>query len=121
MTIPDILLIVSGVLLLLLLIILILKERGKNRIPKKSQKSISLKEVVDFFKQSPSAQRICNESNFMPVAVKKTLETGKWEIILTLFDAKKNEIASPFMIYEVEELGEDILEAFGDKDLVVFK
>ncbi|WP_104708640.1 hypothetical protein [Helicobacter felis] len=87
------------------------------------QDTLSMKEVIAFFKEGEVMQSLKSNSNMVAVAIREKQIDGRLKITLTPYDKQQNTIASnaPIKIYLVKRLDEDLEKNFGDKDMLVLQ
>ncbi len=103
-----------------LMSIIVLRKRAPIAI---EQETLSMKEVIAFFKEGEVMQSLKSNSNMVAVAIREKQIDGRLKITLTPYDKQQNTIASnaPIKIYLVKRLDEDLEKNFGDKDMLVLQ
>ena len=79
------------------------------------------KEVIGFFKRPEFLEQLRKFPNKIAVATKNRMPDGRTCIILTLFDTIVNKVEEPLMVYHVKNVEGELLQLFGDKDMLVIK
>jgi hypothetical protein len=99
----------------------LLKNRhGTMPMPIKVDR-LGVEDVVGFFKRTESLGRLKVSPDKIAVALKDTHDDGRTLITLTLFDKATNEVEKPLAIYSVKDVDVQLLNLFGDKDMLVIK
>lgn len=84
--------------------------------------SLGMADVIKVFKRPEALEKLKSNKNYMAVAIKETHDDGFTSIVATVFDAEKNEVISePFCAWKAKKLEADLLEAFGDKTMIVLQ
>ena len=122
MTLANILIIigiVAGVLLLAGGIFLLFKKRIKESIDYEEIETLTLEIVVSFFKNPDILRMLREDKNLLAVAIKDDSAKG---IVLACFDKEKNEIVyDKYKGYKYQKLNDDLIQMFGNKDMIVLK
>lgn len=82
------------------------------------------KNVISFFRDSTRLRKLQADQNRIAVTIKEKLESGNYNVVNCLFDTEKNQVVDAETDAEVinaAELDSDMLEHFGDKDMLVIK
>ncbi|MWV61531.1 hypothetical protein DCO58_09065 [Helicobacter saguini] len=85
--------------------------------------SLSMKEVIEYFKEPKALQELEQNKDYIAVAIKSQTNDNKTKILLTIFDKGKNDIidtpaAKGFI---VNSLDSELLGHFGDKDMIILQ
>lgn len=120
MNTTKILLILAGIVVVGGIATVLLK-RWSLGLPVVKQDTLSMKELVAFFKDEAVLKRLNTDENLIAVAVRKKLKNGNSKIALTTFNKKTNTVAERLKIYEVKTLDAELSGTFGDKDMVILR
>lgn len=87
------------------------------------QDTITMKEVIGFFKQDVVLKVLQENSDFLAVAIREKIPNGRMQITLTLYDKSKGEIADfpGAKAYIIKTLDTDLEQNFGEKDMLIFQ
>ncbi|WP_104629473.1 hypothetical protein [Helicobacter bizzozeronii] len=98
----------------------VLRKKSPTAI---EQDTLSMKEVIAFFKEGEVMQSLKSNSNMVAVAIREKQIDGRLKITLTPYDKQQNTIASnaPIKIYLVKRLDEDLEKNFRDKDMLILQ
>ncbi|WP_121756850.1 hypothetical protein [Helicobacter felis] len=117
---PTYLIVLIVVVAVALMSIIVLRKRAPIAI---EQETLSMKEVIAFFKEGEVMQSLKSNSNMVAVAIREKQIDGRLKITLTPYDKQQNTITpnAPIKIYLVKRLDEDLEKNFGDKDMLVLQ
>ncbi|WP_104639116.1 hypothetical protein [Helicobacter bizzozeronii] len=114
--------------LIVLLVVAVLAGVFLFALRKKSpvvieQDTLSMKEVIAFFKEGEVMQSLKANNNMVAVAIQERQSDGRLKITLTPYDKQQNTIAPNALmkIYLVKRLDEDLAKNFGDKDMLILQ
>lgn len=101
----------------------IIKSLKTDNFETITQDSLSMKEVVTFFKGQEIFRELENNSNLKAVAIRKNINSGNIKITLALFDKTNDKIANTKhgKTYIVKNLDSDLEKAFGNKEMIVLQ
>lgn len=100
---------------------LVLKNRrGAMPEPIKVDR-LGVEEVVGFFRRPEVAALLKASSDKIAVALKDKQDGGQTLITLTLFDKATNGVDKSLALYSVKDVDVELLNLFGDKDMLVIK
>ena len=80
--------------------------------------------LVAFFKSEACLAALKANSHIVPVAIRSKSDDGRLEVAACLFDKEKEEVLLEPQLperYLAKELSADLAEAFGEKDMLVFR
>ena len=84
--------------------------------------SLGMADVIKVFKKPEVLQKLKSNKTYIAVAIKETLDDGSAKIVATTFDNEKNKVVStPFCAWKAKKLEADLLEAFGDKSMIILQ
>ena len=100
---------------------LVVKNR-RRAMPKTIKADrLGVEDVVGFFKRQKSLESLRASPDKIAVALKDKQDGGRVLITLTLFDKGTNEVEKPLALYSVKTVDVELLNLFGDKDMLVIK
>lgn len=112
--------VVLAVIAVLAIIFVVRKTAGG--IPYTEVESLGMADVIKVFKKPEVLQKLKSNKNYIAVAIKETLDDGSAKIVATTFDNEKNEVVStPFCAWKAKKPEADLLEAFGDKSMIILQ
>lgn len=84
---------------------------------------ITLELVKEYFQRPKTLKLLKDNKDFLAVAIKEKKTEGRTSITLTLYDTRKEEIATDVeaITYRGERLDQGLEEAFGDKEMIVLQ
>lgn len=80
------------------------------------------KNIISFFKQPERLKKIQENRDILATSVKENLDNGNYRIINCLFDEETNEIIdmeTDAIGIEANNVDDETLEQFGEKDMIV--
>lgn len=83
--------------------------------------TLSLVDVLSFFKQPEILKRLQASQDLIAVAIKETQEDGTFSIIMCLYSKESSIVAEPLKYFIAESLSEDLSSVFGSKDMIVLQ
>ena len=121
-----------AVLLLVLVVIVVVRKKftqnSQNAVKELQGSSntekvttLSLVDVLSFFKQPEILKRLQASQDLIAVAIKKTQEDGTFSIIMCLYSKESSIVAEPLKYFIAESLSEDLSSVFGSKDMIVLQ
>jgi len=105
--------------IVLLCVVIVFNRR--RRPPAIVVESLSLADVVRFFKRQEVAEKLKTSTNVIAVALKEKRMGGRVGVSLCTFDKVKNVVCEPLAVYDASRLDDSLLNAFGDKDMIVLQ
>ena len=113
--------VVLAVIAVLAIIFVVLRKTAGG-IPYTEVESLGMADVIKVFKRPEVLEKLKSNENYKAVAVKGTHDDAFTSIVATVFDAEKNEVISePFCAWKAKMLEADLLEAFGDKSMIILQ
>lgn len=105
-----------------LAIIFVALRKMAGGIPYTEVESLGMADVIKVFKKPEVLEKLKSNKNYIAVAIKETLDDGSAKIVATTFDNEKNEVVStPFCAWKAKKPEADLLEAFGDKSMIILQ
>ena len=83
--------------------------------------TVTLHDLVEFFKRPESICILKQSPDKIAVSIKEKIQTGRTNVILTLFDKTTNRIEQPLAVYSAKAVDPELLSLYGDKDMIVIK
>ncbi len=121
MTLANILIItgiIAGILLLAGLFGLT-KKKIKESIDYETIETLTLEMAVRFFKNPDMLRMLREDKNLLAVAIK---DDSAKTVVLACFDKEKNEIVyNNYKGYKYQKLNDDLVQMFGNKDMIVLQ
>ncbi|MCL6591954.1 MAG: hypothetical protein K6U80_18645 [Firmicutes bacterium] len=120
MLIPIIILFI----LLLIMGIIIYNYKKNHSSLKKEVDTLTLEEVIAWFKQPLIIKELRENKNLLAVGIKKPTQKPNLNITLCLYDTNKEQIfklKDTFITYNANQLSPDLQQMFGDKQMIVFQ
>ena len=104
--------------LLRLLFRKLLGSAGIQEVP-----CITMELVKEYFQRPKTLKLLKDNKDFLAVAIREKGTEGKIVVTLTLYDTRKEEIATDVeaITYRGERLDQGLEEAFGDKEMTVLQ
>ncbi|WP_104706940.1 hypothetical protein [Helicobacter bizzozeronii] len=117
---PTYLIVLLVVVVLVGVFLFVLRKKAPIAI---EQDTLSMKEVIAFFKEGEVMQSLKASNNMVAVAIQEKQSDGRLKIMLTPYDKQQNTIAPnvPMKIYLVKRLDADLAKNFGDKDMLILQ
>lgn len=112
--------IATGVVFIIV-IFLIFYRKSKKGLEPETRETFSMTDALSFFRQEEVLKKLRENESSLAVAVKNKLKSGETELTLTIFDKKLNEVMEPLAIYRIKDVSEDLMQAFGNNDMIVLK
>lgn len=86
-------------------------------------KSLGMKEIISYFKNPKRLELLKKDENKIAVAIREKNSDDSYKIVCCIFDKQANEVANieDAAFYNAETLEEDLLEAFGDKAMIILQ
>ena len=112
------------IILAVFFIIVIKKQSLKNishDIVTEKKDTLSLADIVAFFKKPEILEKIRLSKNYIAVAIKEQKNNNSISIILCIFDKDSSSVKMPLKRIETSKLSDDLISIFGDKDMIVLK
>ena len=95
------------------------KTKIEDVIEYESVETLTLELVVSFFKNLDVLKMLKEDKNLLAVAIK---DDSAKAIVLACFDKEKNEIVyDKCKGYKYQKLNDDLIQMFGNKDMIVLK
>ena len=116
---------ISVVLVVVVVIVAFMFFKNRKDCPFETieQDTLTMKEVIEFFKQDEVLKILKENKNLLAVAIRKNLPDNKMRLILTLYDTTKEDVIEfpSAKAYIVKTLDSDLEQNFGDKEMIVLK
>ena len=116
---------ISVILVVVVVIVAFVFFKNRNNFPFETieQDALTMKEVIEFFKQDEVLKILKENKNLLAVAIRKNLPDNKIQLILTLFDTTKEDVIEfpSAKAYIVKTLDSDLEQSFGDKEMLVLE
>jgi len=105
---------------------------GEEPLEFTEQNTVAAKDIISWFKKPENANILKENSDFIALCIKgnETLkyvkdtnfgsQENKIDCVAAIFDSKKNEIVKG-ILFKCNQLNEDLLKLFGDKDMIVLQ
>lgn len=94
----------------------------KNLVEAKEIDTLYFGEVISFFKQSDINTKLKENEKYIAVTIKEKKDNNT-KIIACIFDQEKNNIADIkyATAWNAKSIDNDLLEAFGEKDMIILQ
>ena len=116
---------ISVILVVVVVIVAFVFFKNRNNFSFETieQDALTMKEVIEFFKQDEVLKILKENRKLLAVAIRKNLPDNKMRLILTLFDTTKEDVIEfpSAKAYIVKTLDSDLEQNFGDKEMIVLK
>lgn len=116
---------ISVILVVVVVIVAFVFFKNRNNFSFETieQDALTMKEVIEFFKQDEVLKILKENRKLLAVAIRKNLPDNKIRLILTLFDTTKEDVIEfpSAKAYIVKTLDSDLEQNFGDKEMIVLK
>ena len=106
---------------------LIFKNRGKKDIFSvlkcEEVDTLVMSNVIKFFKQPDILEKLNGNKDFIAVAIKQNETDGSVKLVCSVFDKAKSEVVDMehAKCFHARMLDADLLEAFGDKEMLILQ
>ena len=114
----------AAVLLIAAIMLYFFKRRGgigATPVRVENIDTLAFKDVVAFFRRPNVLERLKEQAGLLAVVIRESKNETPTIITLCAFDSQKNEVIVPFVRYAARALDEELLQVFGDKDMIVLK
>ena len=116
---------ISVILVVVVVIVAFVFFKNRNNFSFETieQDALTMKEVIEFFKQDEVLKILKENRKLLAVAIRKNLPDNKMRLILTLFDTTKEDVIEfpSAKAYIVKTLDSDLEQNFGDKETIVLE
>ena len=94
------------------------RSKKQWNLPVTKVEKLALEECIALFREPSALERLNSDSDLIAVVIKEKVEE-KYKVVACTFSKKDNTLKDPIKIYEANTLDTNLLNAFGDKDMIV--
>ena len=109
---------IVAAVILITIIVFISRKNKKISVETKEMDIINLSDVIQYFKRKEIITKLNENKNYIAVAIKE-FHDDKYTIVCAIFDKKSNN-ASPIFKMKSTKIDQDLIDTFGNKDMILF-
>ena len=88
------------------------------------RENFTMEDVIRFFKQKEISEKLKKDTNLQAVVLKNPVKENQIHIICCLYDKNKEKVIleqPPLLNILTDKIDEDLIDQFGDKDMIVLQ